>query len=287
MRKIINRLLIFFIGVPFFVCLVWFKQQHHFVLHIVITLSAMIAASELVSIFSRTFKVQSRLMLIIMSGVSPFVALLHTFFDFPIAFVDYAFTACIMICLAREVFSAKVFEDSNSHILTSSFIILYSGFFITFISKMTFFTLNGVSVSREILITFLLMVFMCDSLAWFFGVLFGKGNRGIVKASPNKSIAGFAGGIAGSILSGIVCKIIWQDVFHGSFIKMIILGAIIALASIAGDLAESVIKRSANCKDSGNIVPGRGGILDSIDSIAFSAPVYYVTVSYMFNCAVA
>lgn len=152
---------------------------------------------------------------------------------------------------------------------------------------MTFFTLNGVSVSREILITFLLMVFMCDSLAWFFGVLFGKGNRGIVKASPNKSIAGFAGGIAGSILSGIVCKIIWQDVFHGSFIKMIILGAIIALASIAGDLAESVIKRSANCKDSGNIVPGRGGILDSIDSIAFSAPVYYVTVSYMFNCAVA
>ena len=114
-------------------------------------------------------------------------------------------------------------------------------------------------------------------------MLFGKNNRGYIKASPNKSIAGFIGGIAGSILSGLLGIYIWPEIFIGSILKIIILGIIVAIAAIAGDLAESVFKRSAGWKDSGRVIPGRGGILDSIDSILMAAPVFYIFTILFFE----
>ena len=126
------------------------------------------------------------------------------------------------------------------------------------------------------------MVFFCDSFAWFFGVLFGKNNKGLIKASPNKSIAGFCGGIFGSVLSGVMCWYLWNDLFTGTSEKTVNiwvlagLGFVMSFCSILGDLVESVFKRSADCKDSGSIIPGRGGVLDSIDSIVFTAPVFFM-----------
>lgn len=113
-------------------------------------------------------------------------------------------------------------------------------------------------------------------------MLLGRNNKGFLKASPNKSIAGFCGGFAGSILSGVLSWCLWRDIFTGSIIKLVLLGALISITSIIGDLVESVLKRSSECKDSGSIVPGRGGILDSIDSILFSAPVFYFAVTHIY-----
>ena len=94
---------------------------------------------------------------------------------------------------------------------------------------------------------------------------------------------GFIGGIFGSVASGILCAFIWPDVFSGSLWKMIVLGLFISVAAILGDLAESVFKRSAEEKDSGNIIPGRGGALDSIDSILMAAPLYYFIAGLLFT----
>jgi phosphatidate cytidylyltransferase len=114
-------------------------------------------------------------------------------------------------------------------------------------------------------------------------MLFGKRNRGIVPASPNKSIAGFIGGYAGSIGAGIVAKMLFPDVFAGSVMKMVFLGFMTASAAIVGDIIESIFKRSAGIKDSGNIIPGRGGVLDSIDSILLAAPVFYIICDFLFG----
>ena len=123
---------------------------------------------------------------------------------------------------------------------------------------------------------------MCDSAAWFFGILFGNKTRGYFKASPNKSLTGFVGGIAGSIASGLLFTYIFKDIFCVEIYKIVITGFFTALAAIIGDLIESVFKRNLQVKDSGTIIPGRGGILDSIDSIIIAAPVFYIFAYFLF-----
>ena len=170
-----------------------------------------------------------------------------------------------------ECFSAKTFEKSLSKIAYSSLLLFYCGFLLTFLSRLTV-TEN----STYIISLFLIFVFICDSLAWFFGVLFGKSTRGYVAASPNKSLVGFIGGISCSILAGFLFKCIFPERLPFSYIEIFILGFLTAIASIVGDLIESVFKRSSGVKDSGILIPGRGGVLDSIDSIVIAVPVFYI-----------
>ncbi|WP_273065681.1 phosphatidate cytidylyltransferase [Treponema berlinense] len=276
-RKVVSRLGVFFIGVPLVIVLIMLNQLNHLAIHAVVTVVSVIAAWEFYNILSNNFTLQNKIFLLSTAGLINFTMLLRAVFEFDVSYVDFIYVASILACLSAEVLSNRSFENSNSRIVTSITILTYTGFLLTFLTRMTFLT-----NSRQILIMFLTMVFFCDSLAWFFGVLFGKNNKGFIKASPNKSIAGFCGGIFGSILSGILSWILWKDIFIGSVLKLIFLGILISITSILGDLVESVLKRSSNCKDSGSIIPGRGGILDSIDSIVFSAPVFYFVITHLY-----
>ena len=114
------------------------------------------------------------------------------------------------------------------------------------------------------------------------GILFGKSTRGFVAASPNKSLVGFIGGIAGSVASGCLFKYFFSEIITISYPRLIILGIITSLAAIIGDLIESVFKRSCNVKDSGTLIPGRGGVLDSIDSLLIAAPIFYIGYNFLF-----
>lgn len=274
--KVISRLGIFFIGVPLVIALVMLNQYNHLAIHVVVTAVSVIAATEFYSILAHNFKLQNKNLVLILAGFINFSMLLRAIFKFDVTYVDFCFIVAVLICLSTEVFS-KTFEDSNSHIITSIAILTYTGFLLTFLTRLTF-----LKNSRQVLIMFLTMVFFCDSAAWLFGNLFGKNNKGFIKASPNKSIAGFCGGILGSVLSGYLSYSLWKNIFDGSLVKLILLGVLISITSILGDLVESVLKRSSDCKDSGSIIPGRGGILDSIDSIVFSAPVFYFAITHLY-----
>ena len=277
MNKVVQRLLVFFIGLPLVICLVWFNQFHHIALHVLAFLASLLAASELYHLFYHKFSLQPRPLVIISTIVPVFVGALCAFFELPVSFIDYAFIFIILLCMAFEVLTAQSFENSASHMISSVFIILYAGFLPSFVSRMTVH-----AHSREFIAFFFLMVCMCDSVAWFFGVLLGKNNKGIIKASPNKSVAGFIGGFAGTLLTGAIAHFVFPEVFTGSLAKILILSFFIAFVAIIGDLVESVIKRSVEIKDSGTIIPGRGGVLDSIDSIVFVAPVYYFGINFLF-----
>lgn len=300
MSKLISRLLIFFIGIPVIIGLVFFNAYNHILLHLAICATTVISTLELYSIFSNKLKLIPKGLLVFCSVLIPFAAALECVipaftkeaFILGDEIISYALILSLIIILAYEVLSADSFEDSIGRICSSFFIVIYTGFIISFISRMTVFSqiladnesvLITKDVSFQAITIFLLMVFLCDSLAWLFGITLGKGNRGIIKASPNKSIAGFIGGFAGSIIAGLLGYFVWPEIFGGSILKIIIMGAIIAFTSITGDLAESVLKRSADCKDSGFIIPGRGGILDSIDSILTSAPVYFLLFKLFFG----
>ena len=117
---------------------------------------------------------------------------------------------------------------------------------------------------------------------WYNQRIFGKGTRGYIAASPNKSIVGFIGGILSSITAAILFKVLFPNIITTSYGNLAIIGFFTSLAAIVGDLIESVFKRSCNIKDSGNIIPGRGGVLDSIDSILIAAPIFYICYHFLF-----
>jgi len=121
-----------------------------------------------------------------------------------------------------------------------------------------------------------LIIVSSDIGSYFFGKIFGK--KSLSPISPSKTVEGLIGGIFCSVLTGILFTYLfnWQNYL----IIGIVFGIIISLMALVGDLIESMMKRDAKLKDSGNLLPGHGGILDRIDSYIFTPSIiYYVIVS--------
>ena len=113
-----------------------------------------------------------------------------------------------------------------------------------------------------------------DTFAYFAGSTLGA-HKLCPSVSPNKTWEGFAGGLVGTIIS---VMLVGGYFFGYGLPEMALLGLCIALVATLGDLVESVIKRYTGIKDSGNIIPGHGGVLDRFDSVMFSVPfVYYAS----------
>lgn len=117
-----------------------------------------------------------------------------------------------------------------------------------------------------------LLVWCADSGAYFVGRKFGK-RKLAPNVSPNKSVEGLIGGL---VTSGVVAAIVGQYLqLSGSALAWFLaLSAVTVAASVLGDLFESMLKRRAGIKDSGNILPGHGGVLDRIDSLLSATPVF-------------
>jgi phosphatidate cytidylyltransferase len=127
------------------------------------------------------------------------------------------------------------------------------------------------------ILAFISIVWVNDVFAYLVGVMFGK-HRLCERISPKKSLEGFAGGLAGAI--GV--SLLYGHLFEGNILIWGGLGLIVALTGVAGDFAESLMKREAEVKDSGNIMPGHGGFLDRFDALYMSVPfafVYLVIIS--------
>ncbi len=283
MSQLIKRLLVFFIGTPLVVSLALFDIYNHLPLLLVIVIIIFMAARETYTLLkSRLFMQPMWLFLILITSI-PVITVYIILAGLPIVYIYFTVVIMLMISFAYEIFSPdndKSFENAAQKLCTSTFGIIYIGLFSTFLTQLTLFENATIYIA-----TFLLMVFACDSLAWFFGMLLGKGNRGFIKASPNKSLAGFFGGMLGSVLAGLIMYYFFPTVFINSPVLVCIIGLLISLTSIVGDLIESVLKRSCAHKDSdigGVGIPGRGGFLDSIDSILFSAPLYYILITVFF-----
>jgi phosphatidate cytidylyltransferase len=190
------------------------------------------------------------------------------------------------LLIAPILFRGSALDNFINRFVAGCAVLLYPGMLLTWLVRMSHWdTIAGV-----IILVFLCTVFAGDSAAWAAGKLFGKGNQGVVPASPNKSVAGFIGGTLASIGVGMCAAVFWPEVFvpqHNGILGIpAIAGSIIGLttgvAATLGDLGESAIKRSSGIKDSGHIIPGRGGVLDSLDSVSLAAPVFYIVCSLLF-----
>ena len=109
-------------------------------------------------------------------------------------------------------------------------------------------------------------LWVSDSFAYIVGSRIGK-HKMVPKISPNKSWEGFAGGIVGSVL---IWLILWATHFYQlNLAYAIFCGVVVSVLGVFGDLIESRIKRGVGVKDSGNLIPGHGGMLDRSDSLIF------------------
>lgn len=278
MNKVLQRLATFFIGIPLVVVIVALPYFNYLAIHITVTIFALLGAVELYEIFQKNSPLLPKALVIFFSFSLPLLSYIVFAFKLSPHIIELVFVLEILFLLSFNSITKKTFSDTNLATSLSSLIVLYVGYFSTFITRIYNFT-NGV----YFIALFLVMVFMCDSIAWLFGMTLGKTNRGILAVSPNKSIAGFIGGYTGSVLSAIIITKLFCDIYASSLLNWIICALVTSTASIAGDLVESSFKRCSNVKDSGHLMPGRGGILDSIDSILFAAPVFYAMLFILFG----
>ncbi len=131
----------------------------------------------------------------------------------------------------------------------------------------------------EVLIGLFIIVWINDAGAYIVGKLLGK-HKMVEKISPNKT---WEGAIGGAILS-ILFSILYFSFFNYFSIPVVILISITTVfAGTIGDLTESIFKRHFNVKDSGNIMPGHGGMFDRFDSLIFAAPVFYIFITLFLN----
>ncbi|MCX8957758.1 phosphatidate cytidylyltransferase [Erwinia psidii] len=124
------------------------------------------------------------------------------------------------------------------------------------------------------------LVWGADSGAYLFGRLFGK-HKLAPKVSPGKTLEGFFGGLVTSALIAWLFSL-WAPL-KVSVDTLLICSVAAALASVLGDLSESMFKREAGIKDSGNLIPGHGGILDRIDSLTAAVPVFTCLLLLVFG----
>jgi phosphatidate cytidylyltransferase len=120
------------------------------------------------------------------------------------------------------------------------------------------------------------LVWVSDSMAYYAGKGFGK-RKLYTAVSPNKTIAGAVGSIAGGALCSLFLSYAFVPLLTASY--AIVIGIMIGVTTIIGDLVESMFKRDAGVKDSGVIIPGHGGILDKIDGVLFGGPMLYFLLS--------
>ena len=131
--------------------------------------------------------------------------------------------------------------------------------------------------NRNLILGYFFLIWANDTMAYLTGIAFGK-NRLFERISPKKSWEGAIGGFVCCLGVAFLLSFYYNDLTSWQWI---IYGIIIAVFGTFGDLAESMLKRSLNIKDSGTLLPGHGGILDRFDTLFLAVPAVYLYLQFI------
>lgn len=279
MTSTAKRVLTTVVTVPALFSFIFFLPHYSYLaLAMLAVLVSIAGTKELKELYTKATDCKPHLPLCF-AAVLPIAQWLQIGFFPDLPMVDLGIVLLALVIFSTELFYGEKddFEKSLSRIGGESLLLLYPGLLTTFILRIT-----ATAHPSEYLILFFVLVFGNDIFAYIFGMWLGRSNKGYVKVSPNKSIAGFVGGTSASIILAIAFVLLIPSVQQDiSLFQAIIIGLMTSIACNIGDLIESAFKRSAKVKDSGQVIPGRGGLLDSIDSMLASAPVFWLLLTIL------
>ncbi len=182
------------------------------------------------------------------------------------SFSPFLVLTLLVLCVLFMA-TSKNLSSVISNLGITFFGIFYVGFLLSHI-----LLIRNQTDGRQWVLFLIITVWAGDIIALFSGTLFGK-HKLYPKISPNKTYEGFLGAIAGSVVIGLIFASLFLPSFNKGVCILVTIG--MGILGQLGDFTESMLKRSAQVKDSGSLIPGHGGVLDRIDSFLFSTPFLY------------
>ncbi len=279
MTSMTKRVLTTAITLPILFIMIYFLPHYsHGALSALAILTAIAAASEMRGLFDKA-AVSLRPSVPLLIGLLPLSQWIEIAYRPSLPLVNLTMMGLALLFFSMEIVVDKEdhYKGSLSRISAKAFLVIYPGLLITYIQRIT-----SLPYAADALLLFFLLIFGNDVFAFLFGMWLGKGNRNVVAVSPNKSIAGFIGGTLSAMALGLLfCLFMPAIKAHVSAPAALLISFATATAANIGDLIESAFKRSVDVKDSGHLIPGRGGLLDSIDSMLVGAPIFWLLLTIL------
>jgi phosphatidate cytidylyltransferase len=197
--------------------------------------------------------------------------------------ITYIFVIlAVILIMADEMF--RKHKDVSTNIGITLLGIIYIPFFLGTLlmirTQVDQLLPNTTYAAFRFIMIYLAAIWICDTFAYGFGSYFGR-HKLYQKVSPNKSVEGAIAGIAGAILVYFIVK--WLNFLPISWSAALLFALTVSIVGQTGDLVESWYKRDAGVKDSSNLLPGHGGVLDRFDSIIFTSPVMLILAWLFFS----
>ncbi|MGA1796646.1 MAG: phosphatidate cytidylyltransferase [bacterium] len=187
-------------------------------------------------------------------------------------FILLVLTGCVIALFFACLASPRPFSESvpriSGTLLGLVYVPLMMGFLIL---------IRGLEGGAYLVFLLLAIIWTGDTMAYYIGSLVGRHSM-CPTISPKKTVEGMVGGLAGSAIAALILGRWWFPAAPLAFHPL--MGLAVGCFGQLGDLSESILKRWAGVKESGNILPGHGGLLDRIDGLIFSAPVFYCCIIF-------
>jgi phosphatidate cytidylyltransferase len=265
-----KRILTAIVGLPILLYTVWSQTPYFFVA--LTAIAALLALNEFYSLASRVdCKPQ------VFIGYATGLVVLTSFVIGNPSLAVVSLVALSIVSLAAALLGSDEMRASIANVSATMFGVVYITLLTGCLIGVRMLpdavgSLAAPHLASKLLTMFFAFVMLTDTGAYYVGRLTGR-HKLAPRISPGKTVEGAIGGFVMAMITGLLCRATFFPEIP--IAHALVLGAVMGIVGQIGDLAESMLKRGAGVKDSGNLLPGHGGMLDRVDSILFCAPVLY------------
>jgi phosphatidate cytidylyltransferase len=255
-------------GIGFAVIMLAAFLTNEYVYGVVMLLSLIIMMKEFLTMTCGNNYPYSQVLSILSGAVLFTLIYMYKAFEFPGRLVILAFVPVFLLMINSLYLKDKSRFDKFANLYTALMYIAVPWSLLNFAVFNSAGEFNG-----TLLLCFFCIIWGTDVGAYLFGITLGQkyGKKLFPSISPKKSWIGFWGGLVTAI--GVAVALHYVGLFGFDLIHCIFMGALLCIAGVYGDLIESQWKRHYNVKDSGNVIPGHGGLLDRFDSALIAIPI--------------